>query len=32
VLGIESGALGEFGLDALTRRLNLIGVALQPPA
>jgi ribonucleoside-diphosphate reductase beta chain len=32
VLGIESGALGEFGLDALTRRLNLIGVALQSPA
>jgi ribonucleoside-diphosphate reductase beta chain len=32
VLGIESGALGEFGLDALTRRLSLIGVALQSPA
>jgi ribonucleoside-diphosphate reductase beta chain len=32
VLGIEPGALGEFGLGALTRRLNLIGVALQLPA
>jgi ribonucleoside-diphosphate reductase beta chain len=32
LLGIEPGALGEFGLGALTRRLNLIGVALQLPA
>jgi ribonucleoside-diphosphate reductase beta chain len=28
VLGVEDGALGQFGLDALTRRLKLIGVSL----
>jgi ribonucleoside-diphosphate reductase beta chain len=32
VLGVEDGALGEYGLSALTRRLNLVGVALQSPA
>jgi ribonucleoside-diphosphate reductase beta chain len=29
VLGIEDGELGAYGLTALTRRLNLIGVALD---
>ena len=29
VLGVESGALAEFGLGALTRRLKLIGVELE---
>ena len=29
VLGVEPGALAEFGLGALTRRLNLIGVRLE---
>jgi ribonucleoside-diphosphate reductase beta chain len=29
VLGVEAGDLGQFGLEALTRRLSLIGVALQ---
>jgi ribonucleoside-diphosphate reductase beta chain len=28
VLGVEDGALGQYGLDALTRRLKLIGVSL----
>jgi ribonucleoside-diphosphate reductase beta chain len=28
VLGVEDGALGAFGLNALTRRLKLIGVSL----
>jgi ribonucleoside-diphosphate reductase beta chain len=28
VLGVEDGALGQFGLDALRRRLKLIGVSL----
>jgi ribonucleoside-diphosphate reductase beta chain len=28
-LGVEDGALAKFGLDALTRRLNLIGVSLE---
>jgi ribonucleoside-diphosphate reductase beta chain len=28
VLGVADGALGEYGLRALTRRLNLIGVSL----
>ena len=28
VLGVEDGALGAYGLDALTRRLNVIGVSL----
>jgi ribonucleoside-diphosphate reductase beta chain len=28
-LGVEDGALAEFGLGALTRRLDLIGVSLQ---
>jgi ribonucleoside-diphosphate reductase beta chain len=29
VLGVEDGALAEFGLGALTRRLDLIGISLQ---
>jgi ribonucleoside-diphosphate reductase beta chain len=29
VLGVEDGALAEFGLGALTRRLDLIGVSMQ---
>jgi ribonucleoside-diphosphate reductase beta chain len=29
VLGVEDGALAEYGLGALTRRLDLIGVSLQ---
>ena len=29
VLGVEDGALGEFGLGALTRRLKIIGVSLD---
>jgi ribonucleoside-diphosphate reductase beta chain len=29
VLGVADGALGEYGLNALTRRLSLIGVSLQ---
>ena len=29
VLGVEDGALGEYGLNALTRRLKLIGVSLE---
>ncbi|MSO41956.1 MAG: hypothetical protein EXQ70_08740 [Solirubrobacterales bacterium] len=29
VLGVEDGALAEFGLGALTRRLQLIGVSLE---
>jgi ribonucleoside-diphosphate reductase beta chain len=32
VLGVEDGALGAYGLDALTRRLKLVGVALEQPA
>ena len=32
VLGVEDGALGEYGLKALTRRLKLIGVSLEQPA
>jgi hypothetical protein len=32
VLGVEDGALGQYGLDALTRRLKIIGVSLEPPA
>jgi ribonucleoside-diphosphate reductase beta chain len=28
VLGVEDGALGQFGLNALTRRLKIIGVSL----
>jgi ribonucleoside-diphosphate reductase beta chain len=32
VLGVEDGELGQFGLNALTRRLNIIGVALQADA
>jgi ribonucleoside-diphosphate reductase beta chain len=28
-LGVEDGAIAEFGLGALTRRLDLIGVSLQ---
>ena len=30
VLGVEDGALAEFGLGALNRRLALIGVPLDP--
>ena len=29
LLGVESGALAEFGLGALTRRLNLVGAPLN---
>ncbi len=29
VLGVEDGALGRYGLDALTRRLRIIGVSLN---
>jgi ribonucleoside-diphosphate reductase beta chain len=32
VLGVEDGALGQFGLNALTRRLKIIGVSLEEPA
>jgi ribonucleoside-diphosphate reductase beta chain len=32
VLGVEDGALAQYGLSALTRRLNVIGVSLQAPA
>src|SRR4051794_29819471 len=32
VLGVEDGALGEYGLNALTRRLKVIGVSLSQPA
>jgi hypothetical protein len=28
VLGVADGELGEYGLNALTRRLSLIGVSL----
>ena len=28
-LGVEDGALAKFGLDALNRRLSLIGVSLD---
>ena len=31
VLGVDDGALAEFGLGALTRRLDLVGVSLDPP-
>ena len=30
LLGVEDGALAAYGLGALTRRLKLIGVSLQP--
>jgi ribonucleoside-diphosphate reductase beta chain len=30
ILGVEDGELGRFGLSALTRRLNIIGVSLEP--
>jgi ribonucleoside-diphosphate reductase beta chain len=32
VLGVEDGVLAQYGLDALTRRLKLIGVSLDQPA
>jgi hypothetical protein len=32
VLGVEDGALGQYGLNALTRRLKLIGVSLDQAA
>jgi hypothetical protein len=28
VLGVEDGALGAYGLNALTRRLKIVGVTL----
>jgi hypothetical protein len=28
VLGVEDGELGAYGLNALTRRLSVIGVSL----
>jgi ribonucleoside-diphosphate reductase beta chain len=30
ILGVEDGELGQFGLNALTRRLKMIGVTLDP--
>ncbi len=32
VLGVADGALGAYGLNALTRRLKIIGVSLDPAA
>jgi ribonucleoside-diphosphate reductase beta chain len=32
ILGVEDGELGQFGLEALTRRLKIIGASLEPPA
>jgi ribonucleoside-diphosphate reductase beta chain len=32
ILGVEEGELGQFGLEALTRRLKIIGASLEPPA
>jgi ribonucleoside-diphosphate reductase beta chain len=32
LLGVEDGALAEYGLGALTRRLNVIGVSLRSAA
>jgi ribonucleoside-diphosphate reductase beta chain len=32
VLGVEDGALGAFGLDALSRRLTIVGVPLEATA
>jgi ribonucleoside-diphosphate reductase beta chain len=32
VLGVEDGALAQYGLGALTRRLKVIGVSLEQPA
>jgi ribonucleoside-diphosphate reductase beta chain len=32
VLGVEDGALAAYGLGALRRRLNVIGVSLEQPA
>ena len=32
MLGVEDGALAQYGLGALTRRLKLIGVSLEQPA
>jgi ribonucleoside-diphosphate reductase beta chain len=32
VLGVEDGELAEFGMSALTRRLNIVGVSLDPAA
>ena len=31
-LGVEPGALAEFGLDALNRRLSIVGAPLEHPA
>jgi ribonucleoside-diphosphate reductase beta chain len=31
ILGVEDGALAQYGLGALTRRLKMIGVALEQP-
>jgi len=32
VLGVEPGALGEFGFTQLTRRLRIVGVSLDGEA
>jgi ribonucleoside-diphosphate reductase beta chain len=32
ILGVEDGELGQFGLNALTRRLKVVGVSLDPAA
>jgi hypothetical protein len=32
ILGVEDGALAQYGLGALTRRLKMIGVSLEQPA
>jgi ribonucleoside-diphosphate reductase beta chain len=32
ILGVEDGELGQFGLNALTRRLKIVGVSLDPAA
>jgi ribonucleoside-diphosphate reductase beta chain len=32
ILGVADGELGQFGLNALTRRLKMIGVTLDPAA
>jgi ribonucleoside-diphosphate reductase beta chain len=32
ILGVEDGELGQFGLKALTRRLKMVGVSLDPAA
>jgi ribonucleoside-diphosphate reductase beta chain len=32
ILGVADGELGQFGLNALTRRLKIVGVSLDPAA